>query len=260
MTTMTFAGRKLSLSLRELRAVAQPPEYSPSRTDALYRLCSIYLSIPLARLGATPNGITLAWIAIGFGGVAALAVPSWPVQVAGALLLQLSYLLDFVDGEVARLTGRRSRVGEFLDLLGHGLLKTSLPLALGVAAAAAGGPLFLVAGAIGAVAIGVGDSLRFYAACASGDLGAGDLAHVVVERVRGRRFFRALLALFKLSFESPGLYALILAGAAAGRLDVVSGYFAAGGVLWLTLRSVQYSRRIGRKGQVSGNGCAPRAA
>jgi archaetidylinositol phosphate synthase len=234
-------------SLAELRAIAQPREYSPSVTDRVYRLGSIYLSVPLARLGATPNGITVAWIVLGLVAVALVATDSWAARVAGALLLQLSYLLDYVDGEVARLTERKSAVGEFLDLVGHGLVKTSLPLGVGWSAAAeTGSEAFLVAGALGAVAIAVGDTLRFYAACVSGVLGAGDLGHVVPLRAGGGRWSPARVgrAVFSLSFESPGLYGLTLVAALANAMAPLALWWTVAGQLWWLSRARRYAHRL----------------
>jgi phosphatidylglycerophosphate synthase len=239
----------MGMNVAALRSIAQPPEYSPSITDRPYRVVSIFLSLPLARVGATPNGITLGWTVIGLAGVVALMADSWPVRVGGALLLQLSYLLDFVDGEVARLTGRRSAVGGFLDLIGHGVIKASLPLAAGAAAGWHGGqPLLLVLGGIGAVAVVIGDTLRFYAACTLNELAGGDLGHTVVphESQGPRRPTLARLAgtAFDLSFESPGLYGLALLAALADRLDLLVVYWAVGGLAWFGRRATTYSRRM----------------
>jgi phosphatidylglycerophosphate synthase len=237
------------MSIAALRSIAQPREYSPSRTDQPYRAVSIYLSVPLAHAGATPNGITIAWIVVGLVGVIGLFADAWAARVGAALLLELSYLLDFVDGEVARLTDRRSTVGGFLDLLGHGVLKASLPLAVGgVAAVHTGSLLFAVAGGVGAVAIVVGDTLRFYAACTINDLSAGDLGHTVAPPGPrdGRRVTLAKLVrtAFDLSFESPGLYGLTVLAALANRLDLLALYWAVGGLTWLTLRALTYCRRL----------------
>ena len=242
-------ARAERLTLAALRSIAQPREYSPSPTDRVYRLFSIYLSVPLARVGATPNGITVAWVGIGLCGVAGLLVDSWAARVFAALLLQLSYLLDFVDGEVARLNDRRSVVGGFLDLVGHGLIKASLPLAVGGAAAWQTGQAWLAAaGGVAAVVIVVGDALRFYAACTVNDLHGGDLGHTVVPLAPsgGRRVTLGKLALtaFEMSFESPGLYGLALVAALADRLDVLVGYWAVGGVVWFCRRAVTYCRRM----------------
>ena len=242
-------ARAERMSMAALRGIAQPREYSPSPTDRAYRLFSIYLSVPLARAGATPNGITVAWIVIGLAGVAGLLVDSWAARVAAALLLQLSYLLDFVDGEVARLNDRRSMVGGFLDLLGHGVIKAGLPLAAGGAAAWQTGNAWLaVAGGVAAIVVVVGDALRFYAACTVNDLKGGDLGHTVVplQPSGGRRVTPGKLALiaFEMSFESPGLYGLALVAALADRLDVLVAYWAAGGVVWFWQRTVTYCRRM----------------
>jgi phosphatidylglycerophosphate synthase len=236
-------------SIRALRSIAQPPEYSPSRTDRPYRAVSIFVSLPLARAGATPNGITIAWILVGLAGVSTFLVEGFTAHVAGAVLLQLSYLLDFVDGEVARLTDRRSLSGGFLDLLGHGVLKATLPMAVGVAAGWHTGRAWLVlAGGIAAVLIVVGDTLRFYAACTVNELAGGDLGHTVVPRVGapGRRpsLMKIAATAFDLSFESPGLYGLALVAALADRLDVLIVYWAAGGFAWFWLRAITYCRRM----------------
>jgi phosphatidylglycerophosphate synthase len=241
------------LTLRDLRAIAQPPQYSPSITDHVYRAFSIFLSVPLARLGATPNGITIGWAVVGLVGVACLLSSSWAVRVAGGLALELSYLLDYVDGEVARLTGRKSTTGEFLDLIGHGLIKISLPLAVGAAAAIVTGvPLYLMAGGVGAVAIGVGDSLRFYAACASSDLAGGDLGHVVHARRGGRRFTvqNVLATAYEQSFESPGLYGLTLLAAATGLFAPLALYWAIVGAVWMMRRARRYCQRMAQGSMV----------
>ncbi len=236
-----------SLPLAALRRIAQPPEYSPARTDRLYRPFSIYLSIPLARLGATPNGITVGWILIGLGATGCLVSSLWIVRIAGALLLEFSYLLDFVDGEVARLTKRSSPVGMFLDLMGHGLIKTALPLAAGASAFAQTGSRFmLLAGAVGAVTIGVGDALRFHAACTSGQLATSDLDRVANQRRPLRELPLAELAgnLFEHGFESPGLFALAFLACLFDRLPLLTIYWMVSGPLWMCLRAVDYSQRL----------------
>jgi phosphatidylglycerophosphate synthase len=236
-------------SIAALRRIAQPREYSPSATDRPYRAVSIFVSLPLARAGATPNGITVAWILVGLAGVAAFLPEGWAVHVVGGVLLQLSYLLDFVDGEVARLSDRRSLTGGFLDLLGHGVIKASLPLAVGAAASwQTGSTALLLAGGIGSVVIVVGDTLRFYAACTVNELSGGDLGHTVVPRGRGGRrrptLWQLTAVAFDLSFESPGLYGLALAAALADRLDVLAVYWAVGGFAWFCRRATTYCRRM----------------
>ena len=77
------------------------------------------LSKPLTRvalrLGWTPNAITLLSFAIGIAAAGLFAVGDRWALVAGAVLLQLSLVVDCVDGEVARATRRFSALGAWLD-------------------------------------------------------------------------------------------------------------------------------------------------
>lgn len=83
-----------------------------------------------------PSGIsanTLTLIAWGFGSAAAAAfawgtASSW---LAAALLLQLWYLLDHVDGQMARYRGTDSLDGVQLDYLMHHTLNLLVPLGAG---------------------------------------------------------------------------------------------------------------------------------
>ncbi len=67
------------------------------------------------RLGLTPNQVTLVSVVLGLAAAAAFAVGSWPALVAGAVLLQLSLVVDCVDGDVARYRRMFSPVGAWLD-------------------------------------------------------------------------------------------------------------------------------------------------
>ncbi len=66
----------------------------------------------LARLGFHPNTITLLGVLLSAGAAAVLALGH--IRVGGGLLL-LTSSADALDGTLARLTGRKSRFGAFLD-------------------------------------------------------------------------------------------------------------------------------------------------
>ncbi|PHX61459.1 MAG: hypothetical protein CK552_00635 [Actinobacteria bacterium] len=67
------------------------------------------------RLGLSPNLITVISLLVGLGAAACFALGyRWPV-VIGAVLLQLSLIIDCVDGEVARATRKFSALGAWLD-------------------------------------------------------------------------------------------------------------------------------------------------
>lgn len=77
------------------------------------------LSKPLTRaalrLGWTPNAVTLLSFAIGLVAAASFAIGDRWALVVGAVLLQVSLIVDCVDGEVARATRRFSALGAWLD-------------------------------------------------------------------------------------------------------------------------------------------------
>jgi phosphatidylglycerophosphate synthase len=119
---------RLYSNIAEMRHLAQPS--GESWAFRRYRSISIFLSLPLARLGVSPNFVTIVWIFVGCVGAAALGFPQYGARVLGACLLLLSELLDFVDGEVARLTQQTTNCGAFLDIVGHDLLRRVLFLSL----------------------------------------------------------------------------------------------------------------------------------
>jgi len=77
------------------------------------------LSKPLTRvalrMGLSPNTVTVMSFIIGLGAAASFAVGERWGLVLGAVLLQLSLIVDCVDGEVARATRRFTAVGAWLD-------------------------------------------------------------------------------------------------------------------------------------------------
>lgn len=86
---------------------------------------SLYVNRPVGRVlasvahtvGLTPNQVTLVSAAFTFTGIALLMLvpPSLVLGVAVWLLLAIGYAWDSADGQVARLRGGGSLVGEWLD-------------------------------------------------------------------------------------------------------------------------------------------------
>lgn len=68
-------------------------------------------------VGMSPNQMTLLSALVSAVGIVlvAAAVPSIPLGFAVWLLLALGFMLDSADGQLARLTGRGSLSGEWLD-------------------------------------------------------------------------------------------------------------------------------------------------
>lgn len=68
-----------------------------------------------ARRGWTPNGVTTGSLALGAAAAAAFATGSRLGLVAGAVLFQLAFTFDCVDGQLARYTRQFSALGAWLD-------------------------------------------------------------------------------------------------------------------------------------------------
>ena len=68
-----------------------------------------------ARMGWTPNAISVVSMLIGIAAAGAFATGSRPGMVAGALLAYLAFAADCVDGQLARYTRQFSKLGAWLD-------------------------------------------------------------------------------------------------------------------------------------------------
>jgi hypothetical protein len=89
--------------------------------------------VPLARTRITPNQITFATLVVFLAGAAVMAfVPGWGALVGSAAIIELSYVLDCADGQLARLKGMSSPVGAHLDFLMDELKAFALVAAIAV--------------------------------------------------------------------------------------------------------------------------------
>src|SRR6185437_12886811 len=226
--------------LREARRIAQPPGSSPSVTDIPYRKVSIYLSVPLAKLRATPNQITVVWILLGLAADVGLGFSQYWIRVAAASIFQLSYILDYVDGEVARLQDRTSRRGLFLDLSGHCLIKTGVFLGAEYHIAASTGQLkYLILAFLACVSVSNLSSLYTFASYAGVLARRTSNLQDPTQRSRAS-VFRRLLGLFGILFESPGIYALVFVAVVLERTEWLLLLYGICGPLWFLFRAREY--------------------
>ncbi|HZR84990.1 MAG TPA: CDP-alcohol phosphatidyltransferase family protein [Candidatus Binatia bacterium] len=113
------------------------------------RVTPFLLSWPI-----TPNQVTVLSLAVGLLAAVALAQSGYLWPIAGALLLQLTAVLDCVDGEIARAKVLESEWGELLDITTDSVIHVVVFLgmaahawpALGVDVAWALGALFATGG------------------------------------------------------------------------------------------------------------------
>ena len=80
------------------------------------RKCSGLLTRLFLKLRWTPNTITIVSMVVGLAAAGFFFPGSWEFSLIGALLFQLSVIVDCCDGEVARLTFSESKFGQELDI------------------------------------------------------------------------------------------------------------------------------------------------
>ncbi len=95
------------------------------------RPAALRITWVVAPWGVSANSATLAAWACGIAASAAFATGSIAGWGSGALLLQIWYLLDHVDGQLARYHGTASLDGVQLDYLMHHTVNILVPLGIG---------------------------------------------------------------------------------------------------------------------------------
>jgi phosphatidylglycerophosphate synthase len=141
------------MTLQRVREIARK---RPEQEFALNRLYGAHVSpfftVACLRLGLGPDQVTLLGAGFGALGAGLLFLPLGWWSAAAVAALQVGYILDFSDGQVARYTGRSSLAGSYLDWLTH--FYVPVLTALGVAASLAWSSrqfAFLALGALAAV-------------------------------------------------------------------------------------------------------------
>jgi phosphatidylglycerophosphate synthase len=162
------------------------------------------------------------------------AVPGLASAAGAAVAIQLYLLFDCSDGELARLTGRFSPAGVYLDRMGHYIAEALLLAGLGVRAqghfALAGGYVSAgLAAAVCATLIKAETDLVTVARASSGLSARHDDA-ALAPRTRGLAAARRLASVLRVHrmVQAVELSVLILAAAIA---DAATGTLAAARVL-----------------------------
>ncbi|MBF9130190.1 CDP-alcohol phosphatidyltransferase family protein [Plantactinospora sp. S1510] len=93
-----------------------------------------------ARLRLTPTGVTAISVAFAVAAAVLFALGGRPALVAGAILLYLGFMLDCVDGQLARYTRHFSPWGGWLDTLADRAKEYLVYAGLAVGVERAGGP------------------------------------------------------------------------------------------------------------------------
>jgi archaetidylinositol phosphate synthase len=133
------------------------PAPSPWDARLAHRLVT-----PLKDTRATPNHLTTIRLAVGLGAAAAFLPGTYGWTNIGALLLVLSNFLDHTDGELARMSGKTSRLGHVYDLASDALVTILLFLAIGIGVGMRYSVLLQVPPQLLGLAAGTAIALIFY--------------------------------------------------------------------------------------------------
>nr|WP_239098915.1 DUF5941 domain-containing protein [Micromonospora andamanensis] len=99
---------------------------------------SPYVTKVCARLGLSPTAVTMVSVAFAAAAAAMFAAGGRPLLVVGAVLLYLGFVLDCVDGQLARYTRNFSAWGGWLDTMADRAKEYLVYAGLGWGATAAG--------------------------------------------------------------------------------------------------------------------------
>lgn len=115
-----------------LRSAQKSPKGAPAYSLYVNRPLGRVLAAAAYQVGLTPNQMTYISAFWSLAGVVALATlaPSWLVGAGVSLALVLGYACDAADGQLARLRGGGSVVGEWLDHMIDSAKVTGLHLAV----------------------------------------------------------------------------------------------------------------------------------
>ncbi|MBZ4015953.1 CDP-alcohol phosphatidyltransferase family protein [Streptomyces purpurogeneiscleroticus] len=108
---------------RDIPPLAEVRRLTQKKRDAWWTVLLVDpVATPLVRQTAmrtriTPNQITWGALLLGLVSAACFTQGDWRWLVAGAVVYHLSFVLDCMDGKVARLTGQGSVFGAWLDYI-----------------------------------------------------------------------------------------------------------------------------------------------
>lgn len=117
---------------------------------------SVHVAYFFAQRNISANTATILFLAVSVLGNFLIAIPSLLTLVIAILLYEVGQMLDCVDGQLARFYGIRSAYGEKLDNFSHILIHATSTIGIGWRLyATSTNPIFLILGAVGAVAFAV---------------------------------------------------------------------------------------------------------
>ncbi len=133
-----------SFTLQDVREQTYKPRDSWWTVWLVDPLASRLVRFTANRTSITPNQLTLAALVLGLVAALCFYLADWYWLLTGAVLFHLSFVLDCMDGKIARLKGNGSVFGSWLDYVFDRIRVLICGIALmGGQFAVTGNPLFL---------------------------------------------------------------------------------------------------------------------
>jgi phosphatidylglycerophosphate synthase len=129
------------------------------------------LVAPLKDGRTTPNHLTTVRLAFGLAAAAAFLPGTYGWSNLGAVLLILSNFLDHTDGELARISGKTSRIGHLYDLASDAVVTVLVFLAIGIGVSAKLPAVLQMSPALLGLTAGAAIALIFYLRMRIEDMG-----------------------------------------------------------------------------------------
>lgn len=121
-------------SIKELRRICQKPviKLNTFYPRMVSRRISIYITKLFLYTNVSANNVTLLMILVGIIASIFFGFDQYIYSLLGALFLQFWFILDHVDGEIARYRKQSSIKGVFMDLLNHHIIHPLIFIFIGI--------------------------------------------------------------------------------------------------------------------------------
>ena len=121
-------------SLKELNKIVQKPNYKTVgnwMVRNITRDMALPLTWVLLHTPVSANGVTFISLIVGMSGCVLLSLGTESCFLCGAIFLQLWYLFDHVDGQIARYRKQASVTGIFFDYITHHIIHIGVFIGIG---------------------------------------------------------------------------------------------------------------------------------
>jgi len=150
--------------INKLREICQNTDRGRKTYAVLFaRRFSIYITNILIKFNISPNIITLLSVVLVFIIAFLFLSRQKTLLLVNIFLFQFWYILDHVDGEVARYKNKRSLTGKYLDMISHFITSCAVFLAIGYGGYIYWGNYWIfILASIGAISVIIFDIVHWY--------------------------------------------------------------------------------------------------